>query len=74
MEAECYLLFKVGDPMMTPQTRIHIFITDASKLTDPPSQTAAFTHSSCGSEPDSEHQGMRRRQTVMQRECCDLMA
>lgn len=52
MEAECYLLFKVGDPRMTPQTLIHILITDPGKLTDPPNRTTAFMHSSCGSESD----------------------
>lgn len=74
MEAECYFLIRVGDPMMTPQTLIHILITDPSKLTHPPNQMAAFMHSFCGSEPNSRHQGMRRRQTDMQRECCDVIA
>lgn len=68
MEAECYLLFKVGDPRMTPQTLIHILITDPGKLTNPPSQTTAFMHSSCGSESDSGHQGIKKRQADMQRE------
>lgn len=64
MEAECYLLFKVGDPRMTPQTLIHILITDPGKLTDPPSRmTAADLNLGSG------HQGMKKRQTDKQREC-----
>lgn len=42
-------------PDNTPQTLIHILITDPSKLTHPPSQMAAFMHSFCGSEPNSRH-------------------